>query len=458
MTDKESPGTWLDAYGGTPYQPNPALESDIRADVAIVGGGYTGLSTAYYLRRSDPSLRVVVLESNFVGYGASGRNGGCLKPQLGLGLSSLVRRLGLEGARSAHKFMLRAVDHVGQIIREHDIDCEYGDSGLLMVACNSAEVKRVQAEMRLAHRLGMEEVRWLEGEEVRSEVNSPLFLAGIEEHCRVFNPLKLVRGMKGMAESAGAEIYEGTPVQALHTQPRLRLETPSGSAAADKVVLATNAFSGRIRQLRGKALPLFVYAVATEPLSEEQLAAVGWRRRHWIYDGRRIAFGYRLTSDNRLRIGVGDIAYFYGGSLDHPQHRPARRLLEKRIAEVFPSLAGVPTAHHWGGPVSFPLDFFPAMGYLGSNQRVVYSLGYMGWGVPLATIAGQILRDLVRGERSELTELPFVNRRVIPLPPEPLRSAFVQAVRGAMQAEDGWAARKVQREQQSAGIDAGARS
>jgi glycine/D-amino acid oxidase-like deaminating enzyme len=446
MTDQELAGDWLDAYGDGPYQPNPALESDIRADVAVVGAGYTGLSTAYYLRRSDPSLRIVVLESDFVGYGASGRNGGCLKPQLGMGLSSLVRRLGLEGARAAHRFMVRAVDHVGELIKEHDIDCEYGDSGLLMVACNPAEVKRVQAEMRLVHQLGIEEVRWLDAEEVRSEVNSPLFLAGIEERCRVFNPLKLVRGMKGMAEGAGAEIYEGTPVEALHTQPRLRLETPRGSVAAGKVVLATNAFSGRIRQLRGKALPLFVYSVTTEPLTEEQLAAIGWRRRHWIYDARRIAFGYRLTLDNRLRVGVGDIAYFHGGGLDHGQHQPARRRLEKRIAEVFPSLAGVPTAHHWGGPVSFPLDFFPAMGYLGKDRRVMYSLGYMGWGVSLGTMAGQILRDLAREERSELTELPFVNRRVIPLPPEPMRFAFVQAVRGAMQAEDGWAARKSRRQ------------
>jgi len=441
MTDQEPMGDWLEAQDTTPYQPNPALESDIRADVAIVGGGYTGLSTAYYLRRSDPSLRVVVLESNFVGYGASGRNGGCLKTQLGMGLSSLVRRLGLEGARVAHRFMVRAVDHVGQLIKEHGIDCEYRDSGLLAVACNPAQVKRVQAEMRLAHQLGMEEVRWLDAEELRSEVNSPLFLAGVEERCGVLNPLKFVRGMKDMAESAGAEIYEGSPVEALHTQPKLRLETPQGSVAAGKVVLATNAFSGRIRQLRGKALPLFVYSVTTEPLTEEQLAAIGWRRRHWIYDARRIAFGYRLTLDNRLRVGVGDIAYFYGGGLDHDQHPPARRLLEKRIAEVFPSLAGVPIAHHWGGPVSFPPDFFPAIGYLGKDRRVIYSLGYMGWGVPLSTIAGQILRDLVREERSELTELPFVNRRVIPLPPEPLRFAFVQAVRAAMQAEDAWGAR-----------------
>ncbi len=446
MTDQEPAGDWLDAYGDTAYKPNPALESDIRADVAIVGGGYTGLSTAYYLRRSDPSLRVVVLESNFVGYGASGRNGGCLKPQLGMGSSSLVRRLGLEGARVAHGFMVRAVDHVGELIKEHGIDCEHGDSGLLMVACNPTEVKRVQAEMRLAHQLGVEDVRWLDAEEVRSEVNSPLFLGAIEERCGVLNPLKFVRGMKDMAESAGAEIYEDSPVEALHTQPRLRLETPQGSVAAGKVVLATNAFSGRIRQLRGKALPLFVYSLTTERLSKEQLAGIGWRRRHWIYDARRIAFGYRLTPDNRLRIGVGDIAYFYGGGLDHDQHPPTRRLLERRIAEVFPSLAGVPTAHHWGGPVSFPLDFFPAIGYLGKDRRVTYSLGYMGWGVPLATMAGQILRDLVREERSELTELPFVNRRVIPLPPEPLRFAFVQAVRVAMQAEDAWGARKGRRE------------
>jgi glycine/D-amino acid oxidase-like deaminating enzyme len=445
MTDHESPGDWLEAQDTTPYQPNPALESDIRADVAIVGGGYTGLSTAYYLRRSEPSLRVVVLESDFVGYGASGRNGGCLKTQLGMGPSSLVRRLGLDGARVAHGFMVRAVDHVGQLINEHNIDCEYRDSGLLIAACNPTQINRVRAEMRLAQQLGVEDVRWLDAEEIRSEVNSPLFLAGVEERCGVLNPLKFVRGMKQVAQSAGVEIYEDSPVEALHTQPRLRLETRQGSVAAVKVVLATNAFSGRIRQLRGKALPLFVYSVTTQPLNEEQLAAIGWRRRHWIADARRIPYGYRLTLDNRLRIGVGDFAYFYGGGLDHAQHPPARRLLEKRIVQVFPSLAGVATAHHWGGPVSFAFDFFPALGYLGKDKRVVYSLGYMGWGVPLATIAGQILRDLVHEEESDLTRLPFVNRRVLPLPPEPLRFAFVQAVRAGMQAGETWGDRRGRR-------------
>jgi len=434
-------GVWLEALETTPYQPNAALESDIRADVAIVGGGYTGLSTAYYLRRCDSSLRIVVLESNVVGYGASGRNGGCITTRLGLGLSSLVRRLGQEGVRIAHTFMERAADHLSQLIREHGIDCEYEDSSLLTVACNPAQVNRLQATIRLARQLGIEDIRPLDARELQREVNSPLFLAATEQRCAVINPLKLVRGMKKVAESAGAEIYEDTPVEALHTQPRLRLETPSGSVAAEKVVLATNAFSGRFPQLRGKALPLFVYSVTSAPLSEEQLAGIGWPRRQWIADSRSIAYSYHLTRDDRLRVGVGDIVYHYGGRLDRDQHLPTCRLLERRIAEVFPSLAGIPIAYHWGGPVSIPLDFFPAIGYLGQDRRVIYSLGYMGWGVPLATMAGQILRDLVREQASKLTELPFVNRRVIPLPPEPLRFAIVQAVRIAMRAQDAWDAR-----------------
>jgi len=439
VSDYASKSFWL---GATPYEANPALEEDIRADVAIIGAGFTGLSTAYYLRRADPSLRVVVLESDVVGYGASGRNAGFVMTLLGLTLTVTRWRFGKEKARRVHEFMVRAVRHIGELA-EQGLDFDYERNGLLTVATNPDQVNRLRAEIRLAHELGFEGVRWLEAGELREEVSSPLYLgARAEEECALVNPAKLARGLKNLAEGAGAEVYEQTPVEAVHLRPRLRLETPRGSVAAEKVVFATNAFSGRFPQLRSKAFPIFTYIVMTEPLTQQQLSTIGWGSRQGIEDARNLIHYYRLTADNRLLMGGRDAIYYYGGRLGVDQHRPTFERLEHDIVETFPGLAGVGIAHRWGGPVSVPLDFFPAMGYLGGDRRVIYSLGCVGHGVALSNMAGQIIRDLVREEKTELTDLFFVNRRVIPLPPEPIRFLLAQSIRKGMAFQDNREARR----------------
>ena len=440
MSDWASKSFWL---GDTPYQENPALEEDIRADVAIVGAGFTGLSTAYYLRQADPSLRVVVLESDVVGYGASGRNGGFAMTLMGLTLPLTVRRFGKEKARQAHDFGVRAVRHVGELVEKQGIDCDYEKNGLLTVATNPAQVDRLQAEIRLAHELGVEGVRWLAAGELREEVLSPLYLgARAAEECALVNPAKLTRGLKNLAEGAGVEVYERTPVEAAHLRPRIRLETPQGSVAAQKVVFATNAFTQRFPQLHSKAFPIFTYIVLTEPLSQQQLSSIGWGNRQGIEDARNLIHYYRLTADNRLLMGGEDAIYYYGGKVGIDEHWPTFEDLERTIRETFPGLADIGISHRWGGPVSVPIDFFPAMGYLGGDRRVIYNLGCVGHGVALANMAGQILRDLVREQETELTDLFFVNRRVIPLPPEPIRFAVVQGIRRGMKLQDGWERRK----------------
>jgi glycine/D-amino acid oxidase-like deaminating enzyme len=440
MSDWASKSFWL---GATPYRDNPPLEEDIRADVAIVGAGFTGLSTAWYLRQVDPSLRVVVLESDVVGYGASGRNAGFVTTLMGTGLRMTALRFGKEKARQAHDFAVRAVRHLGDLVEEQGIECDYEKNGELGVATNPAQVGRLQAGIRLAQKLGIEGMRWLDARELREEVDSPLYLGAIaEEECALLNPAKLVRGLKNLAEGTGAEIYEHTPVEAAHLKPRIRLETPQGSVAAQKVVFATNAFTQHFPQLHSKAFPMFTYIVLTEPLTEEQLSPIGWRHRQGIGDARNLIRYYRLTADNRLLMGGEDVVYYYGGKVGFDQHRPTFDRLERTVVETFPSLANAGITHRWGGPVSVPMDSFPAMGYLGGDRRVIYSLGCVGQGVALTNMAGQILRDLVTEEETELTDLFFVNRRLIPLPPEPLRFVMAQGLRRAMALQDNWERRK----------------
>lgn len=439
--DYEEKSFWLATAG--PYEENAPLDGDTEVDVAVVGGGFCGLSTAYYLRRADPSLRVAVLEDKVVGYGASGRNAGFAMTLMGLTLDVTSWRFGKAKTKQAYQFGQRAVDHIGQLVDSHGIDCDYEKPGLLTVATNPAQAKRLQHEIKLAGELGVQGLEWFDTHMTRAEVHSPTYLgARWEAQCALINPAKFVRGMKRVAMEQGAQIYERTPVAELRQGRELRLETPWGRVKAEKVVFATNAFSSQFPQLKGKQFPVFTYIVLTEPLSEEQLGAIGWGKRQGIEDARNLIHYYRLTADNRVLFGGSDAMYYFGGPLDRDRNAVVFRRLERDLKHTFPSLKDVRIEYRWGGPVSLPLDFFPAIGYLGKDKRVAYSLGCVGHGVAMMNMAGQIMRDLVLERQSEFTELFFVNRRVLPLPPEPLRFALGESLRYVFKAQDAWEARR----------------
>jgi len=439
--DYEEKSFWLATAGA--YEESPPLDGDAHVDVAVVGGGFCGISTSYYLKRENPSLRVAVLEDRVVGYGASGRNAGFAMTLMGLTLDVTALRFGKEKTRQAYQFGHRAVDHIGQLVDSHGIDCDYEKPGLLTVATNKGQAKRLQHEIKLGEEIGVEGLEWLDAASMRAQVDSPTYIgARWEAQCALINPAKFVRGMKDVATKSGVEVYERTPVlEFKHGKRALRLQTPRGLVTADKVVFATNAFSARFPELNGKQFPVFTYIVLTEPLSESQRAGIGWQKRQGIEDARNLIHYYRLTADNRLLFGGADAQYYFGGPLDRDRNPAAFRKLERDLKRTFPSLGDVRIEYKWGGPVSVPLDFFPGMGYLGGDKRVAYSLGCVGHGVAMMNMAGQIMRDLVLEKDSELTELFFVNRRLIPLPPEPLRFALGEGLRGVLKAQDAWEAR-----------------
>lgn len=440
MADYEEKSYWL---GSSPYIESHPLDGSTKVDVAIVGGGFCGLSTAYYLKQAEPSLRVAVLEDKVVGYGASGRNAGFAMTLMGFTLSLTALRFGKEKAKQAHDFAHRAVDHIGQMVDAHGIDCDYEKTGLLTVALNAAQAKRLQDEIALAEKLGISGLRWIEARDLSSDVRSPTYLgARYEAQSALINPAKYVRGLKEAAVAAGVEVYERTPVSSLHTDAILHLSTPRGLVEAGKVVLATNAFSGRFPQLKNKQFPVFTYIVLTEPLTDAQLAEIGWQARQGIEDARNMIHYYRLTADNRILFGGSDARYYYGGPLDRDQDPKVFQRLTRDLRRTFPSLKDVQIEYQWGGPVSVTMDFFPAMGYAGEDRRVAYALGCVGHGVAMMNMAGQVLRDLVLERQTELADLFFVNRSVIPLPPEPLRVAVAEAIRGGLRAQDAWEARK----------------
>ncbi|MGQ9490304.1 MAG: NAD(P)/FAD-dependent oxidoreductase [Anaerolineae bacterium] len=419
--------------------PEPALRGDVAVDIAIIGGGFTGLMTAYELLRAEPTLRVAVLEAQTIGYGASGRNGsfGMTVVGLGFGVNAWLR--GRQFVKDAHVYMERAVDRMAQVIQEEHLDCDYTRPGFLRVATTPAYVKRLQNDIRLIHSLGVHGIDWLDADTVRSRVNSPRYLGAMwEPRLVLVHPLKLVRAEKRLAQAKGAQIFENTPVVEVQRMGAgFWLHTPQGKAVAKKVLFATNAYSHLFPQLRRRQTPAFTYMIATEPLRPEQLAAIGWEGGEGLEDARNLIHYYRITPDRRVVIGGGPVGLTYGGRLDGDVHERAWQHLERHLTWLFPSLQGVRVTHRWGGPFSVTLDLTPALGYMGGPDAV-YSLGCIGHGVSMSHLNAQVLCDLLLERKGELLACPFVNRRVIPWPPEPLRMAAAVGIRTYLQAEDRW--------------------
>lgn len=425
---------WLETAG--PYTEHPPLAESVQADVTIIGGGFTGLSTAYHVKKAQPGLRVMLVESQVVGYGASGRNAGFAMTLFGLTMDLTKTFWGRDRALQAHRYMERAVDYVGELVEMYQLECDYERPGFLRAATTPGYAKRIQHEMELAHSLGIEGIHWLSKDELAQEVCSPLYLgAWWEPRCALVNPARLAREMKRVCLEHGVEIYERTPVTEIRRGQRIDVLTPGGTVSTERLVLATNAWSHLIPQIRAKQVPVWTHIVLTEPLGAEQLAAIGWQHQQGIEDARNLVHYYRLTADNRLLMGGGDIEIGYGSRMDYDASERVWRRLAAHIALIFPSLKNVAITHRWGGPVSVPVDMTPAIGTLG-DERVIYSLGCMGHGVSLTHLNGLTIAQMLRGERTDLTNVFFVNRRAIPWPPEPLRWVASAAIRGYMQAED----------------------
>lgn len=419
------------------------LAGDASADVAIIGAGYTGLATAYHLKAADPSLDVAVLETQIAGFGASGRNAGFVMTLFGASIAHVKAKHGAERVREAHLYMEQAIDALEAMVAEHDIDCDWQRSGFLKVATTPAYEKRIRAEVELFQSLGLKGMEWIEPEQVADRVRSPTFGgASWEPGCGLLNPVKWVDALRRLAVGKGARLYEHTRVTRVHKEGgRYRIVTPNGTLTADKVVLATNGYTHLMPGMRSKQLPAFAYIVVTEPLSDDQLASIGWQGREGLEDARNFMHFYRLTPDNRILVGGGPGLVPFAGRLNHDASPKAWAHLEDFITTTFPTLKGIRITHRWGGAFSVTSDSIPQVGSLDCGG-IVYSIGCTGHGVAMTHMNGRILRDLVLERQTELTDLWFVGRRSFPLPPEPFRSIGTKSVTLAMAVDDWWCERK----------------
>jgi glycine/D-amino acid oxidase-like deaminating enzyme len=421
-----------------PYTPGPQLEGEHNVDIAIIGGGYTGLTTAYELKRAEPSLSVAVLEAREIGYGSSGRNGsfGMTVVGLGFGTTALIKGKGY--LRRAHRYMMRAVDTLDELIRREGLDCERLRPGFLRVATTPRYLRRLRREVDLMNGLGFDDIYWLDESAVRARVESPRHLGALwEPRLVLIHPLKLVRAERELALRVGAHVFENSPVERIERGAKFRLETPHGAVSADRIAFATNAYSHLFPELRRKQVPAFTHMLSTEPLAAEQLERVGWTGREGLEDSRNLIHHYRLTPDNRITMGGGPVGFTYGNSLYGDDSPAAWEEVVSHFRATFPMLHDVRFSHRWGGPFSVTLDLNPSMGYL-ADRRAVYSLGCIGHGVSMSHLNAQTLRDMLLERKTELLDGPFVDRRVIPWPPEPVRTALGLALRSYLRVED-WA-------------------
>jgi glycine/D-amino acid oxidase-like deaminating enzyme len=412
------------------YEPAPPLEGDRRADVAVIGGGYTGLWTAYHLKTEQPSLEVAVLEQEVAGYGASGRNGGFAMTLLGRSLDDLKAQFGPTEALEAHKAVATAVDGIGRFTKENGVDCDFEKNGIITVSTTAWQDAIIENDVKAAQEMGIQDIKFLDGKAVRDVVHSPTYRCGHEEGaCAILNPAKLAWGLAGAIRKKGVALYEGTPVKGVRVADgKVEVKAEGGTLRADKAVLATNAYSVHFPHIAKWVVPLYTYIVLTEPLTAEQWESIGWKGRQGIEDRLGGLHYYRPTADGRIAWG-GDAFPYHFGSRIGPQYDRDETVfarLRASFAKTFPTLSGVKFTHEWGGPVAITVRFVPTFGTL-EGGRVHYGIGYSGHGVAPTYVGGEILRDLVLDRSTERTNLCLVKKEAVAFPPEPLRYLAVTA-------------------------------
>jgi glycine/D-amino acid oxidase-like deaminating enzyme len=414
---------WLDDPGRP--RPLPALAEDLTCDLVVVGGGYSGLWTALIAKERDPGREVVLVEANRIGWAASGRNGGFAEASLTHGLPNGIDRFEPE-LRTLVKLGEANLDAMQDSVERYGIDCDWERTGQLSVATAEWQAKELVEYADVAGQYG-EHVEFLDRDAIRAQVDSPTYHAGLWDRagCAMVHPAKLAWGLRDACLSLGVKIYEGTRVTGLEKSGNgMTLRTLNGrQVSAERVALGTNVFPSLIRRVRPYIVPVYDYALMTEPLTDAQLASVGWRNRQGIGDSANHFHYYRLSADNRILWGGYDAIYHYGNRIA-PELDQRPKTFEKlagHFYETFPQLADVRFTHKWGGVID-TCTRFCAFFDTAYDGRVAYAAGFTGLGVGATRFGAQVMLDLLSGEETELTELAMVTSKPLPFPPEPLRS------------------------------------
>jgi len=422
-----------------PLVPGDPLPGDRQADIAIVGAGFTGLWTAYYLVKRDPTLRVVVCEREIAGFGASGRNGGWCSALFPASLAKLARlaSTGPAGAIAMQRAMQETVDEVGRVAAAEGIDCHWAKGGTVELARSAAQLERARDEVAEAREFGFGEadLRLLSAAEARSLAAATGVLGGTyTPHCAAIHPARLARGLAATVRAAGVSVFERTPV--LSISPG-RVVTALGTLRADYVVRATEGYTPELPGFQRAIAPLYSLMIATQPLPASMWAEIGLADRPTFGDLRHLIIYGQRTADGRLAFGGRGAPYHLGSEIrpEYDRERSVFAALWQTLTEMFPVLRDVRVSHWWGGPLGVPRDWCASVG-LDSATGMAWAGGYVGDGVATTNLAGRTLADLITGADSPITQLPWVGHRSPSWEPEPLRWLGVNAGLRAMELAD----------------------
>jgi glycine/D-amino acid oxidase-like deaminating enzyme len=412
---------WHDTVPGT-LAAGEQLAGDTEADVAIVGGGFTGLWTAYYLHRADPGLRVVICERDIAGYGASGRNGGWCSALFPASLVKLARMTDRAGAIAMQRAMYETVDEVGRVAAAEGIDCHWAKGGTVMLARSAVQLERAREEVEETREFGFgeEDLRLLTAAEARELAAATSVCGGTyTPHCAAIHPARLVRGLADVVRRSGVSVYERTPVLSL--QPG-RVVTGSGTVRARYVVRATEGYTPGLPGFRRAVAPVYSLMIATAPLPDSVWSEIGLAGRPTFGDLRHLIIYGQRTADGRFAFGGRGAPYHLGSAVRPSFDRvPAVFAgLRQTLTELFPVLGDVPVTHSWGGPIGIPRDWCASVG-LDRESGIGWAGGYVGDGLSTTNLAGRTLADLITGTDSSLTRLPWVGHHSPEWEPEPLR-------------------------------------
>ena len=427
---------WLDR----PDAPAPTepLTAAITTDLAVIGGGFSGLWTALLAKERDPGREVVLLEARTVGWAASGRNGGFCSASLTHGLENGASRFPDELA------LLQAMgrenlDQIEEAVHRYGIDCDFARTGELTVATRPWHLDGMAEFARRSEAFGGRFTLFDEAG-VRAQVNSPTYLGGVWDHdgCAMLDPARLAWGLRDACRRAGVRVHELTAVDRIApVEGGLVLHTRHGKVRARRVALATGAHGRLLLRLQQFVVPVYDYALMTEPLTDAQVRSLGWANRQGIGDGGNQFHYYRISADNRILFGGYDAVYFAGGRITprHDQHWPTFTTLAQHFFATFPQLEGVRFTHRWGGVIDTCSRFsaFFGQAYQG---RLAYALGYTGLGVGATRFGAQVMLDLLAGQETARTRLEMVRRKPVPFPPEPLRTGVIGLTRWSIARAD----------------------
>ncbi|MGW7357382.1 NAD(P)/FAD-dependent oxidoreductase [Streptomyces sp. NPDC054802] len=437
LSDARPAPFWLEDPGKP--DPQPALTGDERCDLLVVGGGYSGLWTALLAKERDPARDVVLIEGREAGWAASGRNGGFCAASLTHGLANGLARWPDELAK-LEELGARNLGAIEETVARYGIDCDFERTGEIDVATEPHQLAELHETHEQATRLGLTGLELLDADAVRAEVDSPTFLGGLwdRQGVAMLHPAKLAWGLKQTCLDLGVRIYENTPgLRLAASGPGVVVPTPYGRVLAHRVALGTNVFPSLIRRVRAYTVPVYDYALMTEPLSAAQLASVGWKRRQGLGDSANQFHYFRITADHRILWGGYDAVYPFGGRVSaEMDHRPETYLkLASHFFRCFPQLEGLRFSHAWGGAIDTCTRFSAFFGTAHAG-KVAYAAGFTGLGVGATRFGADVMLDLLSGERTERTDLEMVRSKPLPFPPEPVAWAGIGLTKWSMARAD----------------------